>query len=121
MERQAVGGRVGHRHCFEAIPHSGLMAAIEERISDRHVLKLLRAMLRAGVMEDAAIKRSISGTPQGGVISPVLCNVYLHRLDRQWAARGRGVLVRYADDLLAICKTRREAERALEALTVILA
>ena len=108
-------------NCFEAIPHSGLMAAIEERISDRHVLKLLRAMLRAGVMEDAAIKRSISGTPQGGVISPVLCNVYLHRLDRQWAERGSGVLVRYADDLLAICKTKRDAEGALEALTAILA
>jgi group II intron reverse transcriptase/maturase len=108
-------------NCFEAIPHSGLMAAIEERISDRHVLKLLRAMLRAGVMEDAAVRRSLSGSPQGGVISPVLCNVYLHRLDRQWAARGRGVLVRYADDLLAICKTRRDAEGALEALTAILA
>jgi group II intron reverse transcriptase/maturase len=108
-------------NCFEAIPHSGLMAAIEERISDRHVLKLLRAMLRAGVMEDAAIKRSTGGTPQGGVISPVLCNVYLHRLDRQWTTRGRGVLVRYADDLLAICKTRRDAEGALEALTALLA
>jgi RNA-directed DNA polymerase len=107
--------------CFEAIPHSGLMTAIEERISDRHVLKLLRALLRAGVMEDGAVRRSISGTPQGGVISPVLCNVYLRRLDRQWAARGHGVLVRYADDLLAICKTRRDAEDALEALTAILA
>jgi len=107
--------------CFEAIPHSGLMAAIEERISDRHVLKLLRAMLRAGVMQDGAVRRSISGTPQGGVISPCLCNVYLTRLDRQWAARGRGVLLRYADDLLAICQTRRDAENALEALTAILA
>jgi len=107
--------------CFEAIPHSGLMAAIEERISDRHVLKLLRAMLRAGVMQDAAITRNSTGTPQGGVVSPVLCNVYLHRLDRQWAQRGHGTLVRFADDLLAICKTKREAEDALEALTVILA
>ena len=107
--------------CFEAMPHSGLMTAIKERISDRHVLKLLRAMLRAGVMEDGAVRRSVSGTPQGGVISPVLCNVYLNRLDRQWAARGRGVLVRYADDLLAMCKTRRDAEDALEALTAILA
>jgi group II intron reverse transcriptase/maturase len=106
--------------CFEAIPHSGLMTAIEERISDRHVLKLLRAMLRAGVMQDGSVKRSDTGSPQGGVISPVLCNVYLHRLDRQWAQRGHGVLVRYADDLLAICKTKREAESALEAFTVIL-
>ena len=83
---------------FEAIPHSQLMSAIEERIVDRHVLKLLRAMLRAGVMEDRAVKRSDAGTPQGGVISPCLSNVYLHRLDRQWAERGQGVLVRYVDD-----------------------
>jgi RNA-directed DNA polymerase len=55
--------------CFEAIPHSGLMSAIEERITDRHVLKLLRAMLRAGVMEHGAVKRSVAGTPQGGVLS----------------------------------------------------
>ena len=54
------------------------------------------------------------------MISPVLCNVYLHRLDRQWTQRGHGVLVRYADDLLAICKTKREAESALEAFTAIL-
>jgi RNA-directed DNA polymerase len=87
----------------------------------RHVLKLLRAMLRAGVLQDGSVRRSDAGTPQGGVISPVLCNVYLNRLDRQWAKRGRGVLVRYADDLLAMCKTRGEAEDAREALTVILA
>jgi group II intron reverse transcriptase/maturase len=108
-------------NCFEAIPHSGLMSAIEERITDRHVLKLLRAMLRAGVSQDGAVRRGDTGTPQGGVISPVLCNVYLNRLDRQWAKRGRGVLVRYADDLLVMCKTRTEAEDAREALTVILA
>src|ERR671910_2678018 len=89
--------------CFGAIPHDRLMLAIEERIVDRHVLKLLRAMLRSGVMQDGSVTRSTTGTPQGGVISPCLCNVYLHRLDRQWAERGAGVLVRYADDLLALC------------------
>ena len=108
-------------NCFEAIPHSGLMSAVEERVSDRHLLKLLRAMLRAGVMQDGAVRRSDAGTPQGGVVSPVLCNVYLHRLDRAWQTRGCGALVRFADDLLVICKTRREAERALAALTAILA
>jgi RNA-directed DNA polymerase len=106
--------------CFEAIPHSQLMSAIEERIVDRHVLKLLRAMLRAGVMEDRAVRRSDAGTPQGGVISPCLCNVYLHRLDRQWAERGHGVLVRYADDVVVMCRSRAEAERALAALRAIL-
>jgi group II intron reverse transcriptase/maturase len=107
-------------NCFEAIPHTALMSAIEERIVDRHLLKLLRAMLRAGVLEDGAIKRTGSGTPQGGVISPVLCNVYLHRLDREWARRGTGVLIRYADDLLVMCRTEQEANSALAALTTIL-
>jgi RNA-directed DNA polymerase len=55
--------------CFGAIPHDGLMSAIEERISDRHVLKLLRAMLRSGVMEDGAVTREVTGTPQGGVMT----------------------------------------------------
>jgi group II intron reverse transcriptase/maturase len=106
--------------CYEEIPHDRLMAAIEERICDRKLLKLLRAMLRAGVMEDGTVRRSAAGTPQGGVVSPVLCNVYLHRLDRQWKVRGCGVLVRYADDLLAVCATRREAQAALQALRAIL-
>ncbi len=108
-------------NCFGEIPHSGLMSAIEERISDRHVLKLLRAMLRSGVMLDGAVTRDVAGSPQGGVISPLLCNVYLHRLDRQWAQRGRGVLVRFADDLLVMCQTRAEAEAALGSLRQILA
>jgi RNA-directed DNA polymerase len=107
--------------CFEAIPHDRLMSAIEERIVDRKLLKLLRALLGAGVMEEGAVRREVTGTPQGGVISPLLANVYLHRLDRQWQARGIGVLVRYADDLVVMCRTRREAENALRALEVILA
>jgi group II intron reverse transcriptase/maturase len=107
--------------CFEAIPHSGLMSAVEERIVDRKLLKLLRAMLRAGVMQEGAVRREMTGTPQGGVVSPLLCNVYLHRADRQWQTRGEGVLVRYADDLVVLCHTKREAESALEALAAILA
>ena len=103
-------------NCFEAIPHERLMAAVEERIVDRHLLKLLRALLRAGVMEEGAVRHSVAGTPQGGVVSPLLCNVYLHRLDRQWQTRGCGVLVRYADDVVVVCRTRIEAEQALVAL-----
>ena len=106
--------------CFEAIPHDRLMQAIEERIVDRHVLKLLRAMLRAGVMEAGVVRGSVTGTPQGGVVSPLLCNVYLHRLDRAWPTKGMGVLVRYADDVVVMCRSRREAEDALSALTAIL-
>ena len=111
-----MGRRVGYLQRFGEIPHSGLMSAIEERIADRHVLKLLRAMLRAGVMQDGTITRDVIGTPQGGVLSPCLCNVYLHRLDRQWTERGHGVLVRFADDLLAMCRTRAKAEAALAAM-----
>jgi RNA-directed DNA polymerase len=106
--------------CFSAIPHDQLMRAVEERVCDRSVLKLLRVILRAGVMEDGQVSRPDTGTPQGGVISPVLCNVYLHRLDRSWDA-GDGVLVRYADDAIVMCWSRSQAERALECLTALLA
>ena len=106
--------------CFSAIPHEGLMEAVEERICDQPVLKLLRALLRAGVMDDGQVRRPVTGTPQGGVISPVLCNVYLHRLDRAWDDSD-GVLARYADDLVVMCWSRRQAEAALERLTVLLA
>jgi hypothetical protein len=85
-------------NCFEAIPHDRLMQAIETRVGDRHVLKLLRAVLRAGVIQDGTVRRTVAGTPQGGVISPLLANVYLDRLDRAWQTQGQGVLVRYADD-----------------------
>src|SRR5712691_2293361 len=108
-------------NCFEAIPHDRLMAAVEERIVDRQLLKLLRALLRAGVLEQGALRRSLAGTPQGGVVSPLLANVYLHRLDRQWQTRGCGVLVRYADDLVVLCQSKREAERVLVALGAVLA
>ncbi|MGZ5214341.1 MAG: reverse transcriptase domain-containing protein, partial [Actinomycetota bacterium] len=93
-------------NCFEAIPHDGLMAAIEERIVDRKLLGLMRVMLRAGVMEHGSVTSRTVGTPQGGVISPLLANVYLHRLDRQWQTAGAGVLVRYADDRAP--RTRKE-------------
>jgi group II intron reverse transcriptase/maturase len=85
-------------NCFSAIPHEELMQAVQERVCDQAVLKLLRVMLRAGVMEHGLVRREVTGSPQGGVISPLLCNVYLHRLDRAWSTREHGVLVRYADD-----------------------
>lgn len=108
-------------NCFEAIPHEKLMQAVQERICDQAVLKLLRAMLRAGVMEDGQVRRPVTGTPQGGVVSPLLANVYLHRIDRVWDVREHGVLVRYADDALVMCKSRAQAEAALARLTALLA
>jgi group II intron reverse transcriptase/maturase len=107
--------------CFESIPHDRLMQAVEERVCDRAVLRLLRGMLRAGVMEGGSLRHGAAGTPQGGVISPVLCNVYLHRLDRAWSAAEHGVLVRYADDALVMCDSREQAEAALARLTALLA
>ena len=103
-------------NCFEAIPIEALMQAVQERVCDQSVLKLLRLMLRAGVMQDGQVHRSATGTPQGGVISPLLANVYLHRIDRAWDVRQHGVLVRYADDALVMCRSREQAEAALARL-----
>jgi len=92
--------------CFEAIPHEKLMQAVQERVCDQFVLRLLRVMLRAGVMSDGQVRRPVTGTPQGGVLSPLLANVYLQRVDRAWDVREHGVLVRYADD--GVPRTLRE-------------
>jgi RNA-directed DNA polymerase len=108
-------------NCFEAIPHEKLMQAVQERVCDQGVLKLLRAMLRAGVMQDGSVRRPVTGTPQGGVISPLLANVYLHRLDRAWSTREHGRLVRFADDLVVMCRSREQAEVALARLEALLA
>jgi RNA-directed DNA polymerase len=108
-------------NCFDAIPHEKLMLAVEERVSDQGVLKLLRAMLRAGVMQDGSVRRPVTGTPQGGVASPLLANIYLHRVDRAWDVRQHGVLVRYVDDLVVMCHSRGQAETALAQLTALLA
>jgi group II intron reverse transcriptase/maturase len=108
-------------NCFEAIPKDRLMQAVEERVVDQSVLKLLRVILRAGVMDAGVVVHSATGTPQGGVISPLMCNVYLHRLDRAWNSRAHGVLVRYADDVLVMCATREQAEAALGRLRELLA
>ncbi len=88
------------RGFFDALDPAILDSLLRERISDRRVLKLLRGWLRAGVLEGATLTRPGTGTPQGGVISPLLANVYLSALDRAWEDRhGRlGALVRYADD-----------------------
>jgi group II intron reverse transcriptase/maturase len=106
--------------CFGAIPHEKLMQAVEERVCDKGVLRLLRVMLRAGVMQDGRIRRPVTGTPQGGVISPLLANVYLHQVDRAWQEDEHGVLVRYADDAVVMCRSREQAEAALARLTALL-
>jgi RNA-directed DNA polymerase len=108
-------------NCFSVIPQDRLMRAIEERVCDESVLKLLRAILRAGVMESGSVTHPVIGTPQGGPLSPLMCNVYLHRLDRAWDTRAFGVLVRYADDALVLCRSRQQAQAALARLRELLA
>jgi group II intron reverse transcriptase/maturase len=103
------------RSFFDTVDREVLMQRLRLRISDRRVLRLLRLWLESGVMEDGQPRASTTGTPQGGVISPLLANIYLHALDAAWERDGaqHGRLVRYADDLVVLCRTRVDAERAL--------
>jgi group II intron reverse transcriptase/maturase len=107
---------------FDNINHDKLMMLVGMRINDRRLLKLIRQWLRAGVMTEAGYMETEMGSPQGGVISPLLSNIYLHYLDVRWTKQGShlGTLVRYADDLVIVCRTKKDANHALNFVKAVM-
>jgi RNA-directed DNA polymerase len=102
--------------CFDAIPHDRLMAKVREHVADGQVLGLVEGFLKQGVIEGSDWQQAKEeGTPQGGVISPLLANIHLDPLDWQMAGSGFE-MVRYADDKVVLCRSREEAAAALEKL-----
>ena len=101
---------------FDNIDHDKLLEFVHRRINDKRVLKLIRKWLKCGVLESGITYETDTGTPQGGVISPLLANVYLHEFDMFWTQQTEvnGKLVRYADDFVILFKTKREAELGLQ-------
>src|SRR6266404_2993359 len=101
---------------FDRVSHDKLMAKIAERVSDKRLLKLIRAFLRAGVMEGGLVSPVDEGTPQGGPLSPLLSNIVLDEFDRELERRGLR-FARYADDCNIYVRSRRAGERVMESIT----
>ena len=108
---------------FEELDHGHLRAFIRQRVRDGVLLRLVGKWLKAGVMEEGSVRRSSTGTPQGGVISPLLANLYLHEVFDRWfedlvrpRLRGRAHVVRYADDIVIVFSDEHDARRVLDVL-----
>jgi RNA-directed DNA polymerase len=124
--------------CFDNVQHAILLKLIRRRVRDKRVIKLIEAMLKAGVMEDGLVRHALEGAPQGSILSPLLANIYLHELDRWWwekygsltsyqktkrrkAGIGNCILTRYADDFVLLCNgPRAEVERLREEMRQVL-
>jgi RNA-directed DNA polymerase len=101
---------------FDRVNHDKLMGQIAQRVQDKRLLKLIRAFLDAGVMENGLVSPSVEGTPQGGPLSPLLSNLVLDELDRELERRGRR-FVRYADDSNIYVRSQRAGQRVMESVT----
>jgi RNA-directed DNA polymerase len=116
--------REGHDWCvdldlekfFDRVNHDKLMGQIAKRIEDKRLLKLIRAFLNAGVMENGLVSPSVEGTPQGGPLSPLLSNIVLDELDQELERRGHR-FVRYADDSNIYVRSERAGQRVMESIT----
>lgn len=104
---------------FDNIPHDLVMDAVTEEIADGNILNLVKKFLAAGVMDNGVFKPTTIGTPQGGVVSPLLANIVLNKLDGRLEKEGYR-FVRYADDFVVVCKTRKQAEAALALVTEVM-
>ena len=105
---------------FDSVDHKLLMNFVADEISDGKALNLIESWLKAGVMNEGKQEETPVGTPQGGVVSPLLANIYLHEMDMQVAKINGVRLVRYADDFVILCKTKEKAERTMKRVEEIL-
>lgn len=105
--------------CFDKLDHEIIVKSIQKRVTDGSVLELITQFLKSGVMVDGYWQQTELGSPQGGVISPLIANIYLDAFDQEMKKRGHRI-VRYADDILIFCRSRAGAENALVQATKIL-
>ncbi len=107
---------------FDNINQEKLIMLVEKRISDRRISKLIMKWLKSGVMKKGSIEISNIGSPQGGVISPLLANIYLDYLDSKWEKHYRhlGILIRYADDFVIVCKNYKDVSHSYSAIKIII-